>query len=477
MGGGSDALLALQVIDGSNVVGPVTLNHLKKLKDLYGIVRDFSKFVKIGPVDPGAGGPGANAVTWTISASTAPTTQWAGLEKLIGMVIQRAETEPIGGANLINFINGEFIGTLLASEGVVYAITGSPTDSNCVPVIDALNCSGGPLTTIINSVAYRTLNHHIYEAQAFNLFAVDNAKTVVGNALGAVNVYDLLDKIQKRPARESIRESLRRGGYVNLYVRNRSSKSWKLVETGGVVRSREAENVRGIAENLEKLRIRLAKNDMQEYRAPLTIPADDRFAMLKLIAERLDNVLSGNDFAPGFPTTFIERLNALTTSLRGETPGAYPVSEWNLRVESYRQRFSDFAGIITGYATGWFMKLNAAVRAGILAGEGELTVTGAGTGNADAPRPLPPAELQFAAGMLSTLAGIGGQLDWVRIRGDVIPERELRYAFATRGVRVNGKKCFLMIVKIKERGNNSVYAARVVDNGIPWQHGTLDMNK
>lgn len=61
----------------------------------------------------------------TINASTAPTTEWAGLENVIGRVMHQAV--PIDAYDtLIRFPDGEFkVGALLAGEGVVYAMTGS----------------------------------------------------------------------------------------------------------------------------------------------------------------------------------------------------------------------------------------------------------------------------------------------------------------------------------------------------------------
>jgi hypothetical protein len=115
------------------------------------------------------------------------------------------------------------------------------------------------------------------------------------------------------------------------------------------------------------------------------------------------------------------------------------------------------------------MKLHAIGRAGLIAGEGELTVTGAGTGTADAnsrpPRPTPEA-LEAAADMLSQLAVVKGQLERARSGSvDRIPGIELRYAHITIGVKINGKKRFLTMVKMKESCKNSVYVAQFVDNG------------
>ena len=173
-----DALLAIKGIDVS-VVGPVNLIHLTTLKDVYG--QDFSKLVLTGPAgaDPGANG------TWAMSASTAPTTQWRELENVIGMIMQQAVTVHAHAHDtLINFIVGEFNGTLLASGGNLWSMTGSLTDSNCIGpdsicMYDS-NCWGpddsncmNPAATIITNVAYRN-NQHIGEVQAITPF--DTAK-------------------------------------------------------------------------------------------------------------------------------------------------------------------------------------------------------------------------------------------------------------------------------------------------------------
>jgi hypothetical protein len=113
------------------------------------------------------------------------------------------------------------------------------------------------------------------------------------------------------------------------------------------------------------------------------------------------------------------------------------------------------------------MKLNAAVRAVISAGAGELTVTGAGTGTAAASpvqHGFTPTDLQFAANLLSQLAVIGGQLERAKFR-EKLPARVLRYAYLTGRVNVGGKKRSLMMVKVKESSKKTVYVARFVDNG------------
>lgn len=464
--GWANNLLVLKLIDGSNV-GPVNLKHLKKLKGLFGDVQDISKF-ELMITDGGLGG------NLAMSASTALPRQWPDLEKIIGRVMQQAERAPNRYDTLIQFTSAGLNGTLFAGGGVVYAITASPIDSNCgVPDSNYVGPDGLNWTpdaylppTLITNVYYKP--DDIAEAPAFNLFYT--TRRVVVNAFGAVYAYGVLDRIGHRTENQSIIRALR-GGNFDQYVRGRSNKSWKIVKrTGGVARLVEAD----LNANLEKVRIRLDKTEMQRYHVPAKASADERFTVLKTIAVGLDNVLIGNDFAPGFPTTFIERLNALTTSLRGENPAAYSVLVWEKNLESYIQKFSDFAGIITGYATGWFMKLNAAERAGreFLTGGtgGELTVTGAGTGTGNetvntvtpVPTPVPtPTDLQAGADVLSQVAFVNGQLDWAKSR-EISPVRNLRFAYVTRGVKFNGIKHFLTMVKLKESSKKSVYVAQFV---------------
>ena len=476
-----DALLAIKGIDVS-VVGPVNLIHLKIIKDLYGgDVQDISKFELM---ITGAGTGDADG-TWTISASTAPTKIWSDLEKIIGMVMQRAETVP-AYKTWIYFTSAGFNGVLLASGGKLYVMTASfnelngwtPNDSNCWGSDDS-NCMNPAEyqyhlpTTIIINVQYILSpgfeNKTIYEAGAFYPF--DNTKTVVQKALGAVTVNGLLDKIQLRPVNQSILEALRGGIKFDLYVRKRSNKNWKIVKrTGDVASLGEALPLEGeTANTLEKLRRMLDRNDMQRYHPQRQeLSAAERFAMLKTIAVGLDDVLSGlsgNDFEPALPSSFIEGFNGLTTSLNGEKPEVYSPPEWSARLESYRQRFGVFADIINDYATGLFSKLHATRRATLLAECGFLpsdvavTGTGNGTGNT-------PADLQAAADVLSGLAVIKGQLDFASFTGqDLLQEgRELRYAYGTGRVRFNGKKRTLTIVKVKESGKQTTYVAHFVDN-------------
>jgi hypothetical protein len=456
-----DALLAIKLMDVSGA-GQINSKYLKTLKDFYG--SDFSRFV-------GAN----NAGNWTINA---PTTEWAGLENVIGRVMHQAV--PIDAYDtLIRFPDGEFkVGALLAGEGVVYAMTGSPTESICTgtlnldPATDDSNCEYSLPTRII-SVQYRTYNP-LSEAITINPFA--NAKTVVVNALGAVNAAALLNTIYNRPAIQSIRKAIEEGLTGDAYIR-RSNKVWNLVQRGLV---RESANFRGIGgggidtATLENSRRRLDETDMTIYPAPIQNPAAERFAMLKIIAAGIADVIrsmTGLGKGLDLPTEFLELFGGLTISLHGENPDAYTTQKWDAKLESYRQSLVKITDIINGYATGSFMQLNAAERAGreFLTGGtgGDLTVTGAGTGNAGANPipPVPPADLQAVADVLSKLAVIRGKLDWTR-SGDLIrpPSRDIRYAFKTRRVIVNGKRRFLMIVKMKESGKKTVYVAQFIDN-------------
>ena len=490
---GSDTLHALKLIDISGIIGPINSNHLKNLKGYFGYrVQDFSKFVKTGHVDTGAdpgvnadpgaiadpgAGPGANG-PWTISASTAPTSQWAGLNRLIGRLMQQVPLQNGTYETLLQFTGDDVCGILLASGGgAVYAMTGYPTDSKWDPT--ALNCMQPvdyqffPVAMITN--VYYRIHANIYDAvnPPVNPFA--NARMVVANALGAVFADNLLDIIRKRPERQPIREALRGGSKFDLYVGRRSNKKWKLVKrTGDVGSFGEAVPLEGETANiLEKLRTRLDRTDMQQYHAPAKPSATERFAMLKAISTQMVDIISGGAFAagstPGLPPSVIKWFNALTISLHGENPDEYTTQKWDATLELYIQQFSEFTDIITGNATGSFMKLHAIGRAGLIAGEGELTVTGAGTGTADAnsrpPRPTPEA-LEAAADMLSQLAVVKGQLERARSGSvDRIPGIELRYAHITIGVKINGKKRFLTMVKMKESCKNSVYVAQFVDNG------------
>ena len=254
----------------------------------------------------------------------------------------------------------------------------------------------------------------------------------------------------------------------DAYVR-RSNSIWKLVRTGGWERSREAAPLGGIdTATLEKLRRMLDRNDMQRYDARQELPAAERFAMLKTIAVGLDDVLSGlsgNDFEPALPSSFIEGFNGLTTSLNGEKPEVYSPPVWSARLESYRRSLGGFADIINDYATGLFSKLHATRRATLLAEcpPSDLAVTGTGNGTAVTPvRPPifgpPLTDLEAAADVLSQLAFVNGQLDFARFR-ELIPAREFKYVYDTRGVLVDGKRRLLTIVKMKESGYRPVYVA------------------
>jgi hypothetical protein len=453
---GFDALLTMKVIDVSDA-GPIRSTVLKTLKSYFGY--DFSKLV----TDPGAiAGPGANAGTWTMSASTASTTQWAALEGLIEWIMQRVETVPAYGT-LLQFTGGEFNGILLAGDGVLYTMTAftnysicfSPDSNRWDPVTDALKCA-----TRIIYVQYRRIHEHIY--QAFNLF--DTAGTVVLKALGAVTAAGVLDRIQYRGV--SILEALRQGQLVPYLIKG-SKRSWNLVQQSG--RPKVVTLGGETANTLEKLRRRLDIIDMKRYRPERQeLSANERFTVLKTIATGLGDVMKSiTGLEKELPTTFIDRFNMLTTKLHEENPTAYSGSEWNLIVESYIQNFDDFTNIIKENVSGWFMKLNAAVRAVILAGAGELTVTGAGTGTAAASpvqHGFTPTDLQFAANLLSQLAVIGGQLERAKFR-EKLPARVLRYAYLTGRVNVGGKKRSLMMVKVKESSKKTVYVARFVDNG------------
>ena len=176
-----DALLAIKGIDVS-VVGPVNLIHLKIIKDLYG--QDFSKFEWLITGSGSGADSGANG-TWAMSASTASTLQRLELEQIVNTIMQEAVTVHAHAHDtLINFIVGEFNGTLLASGGNLWSMTGSLTDSNCIGpdsicMYDS-NCWGpddsncmNPAATIITNVAYRN-NQHIGEVQAITPF--DTAK-------------------------------------------------------------------------------------------------------------------------------------------------------------------------------------------------------------------------------------------------------------------------------------------------------------
>lgn len=453
---GFDALLTMKVIDVSDA-GPIRSTVLKTLKSYFSY--DFSKLV----TDPGANaGSGAIAGPLTMSVSTASTTQWAALEGLIEWIMQRVETVPVYGT-LLQFTGGEFNGILLAGDGVLYTMTAftnysicfSPDSNRWDPVTDALKCA-----TRITRMQYITPDQYIYdEAQAFNLF--DTAGTVVLKALGAVTSAGVLDRIQYRGVNQSILEALRQGQLVPYLIKG-SKRSWNLVQQSG--RPKVVTLGGETANTLEKLRKRLDNIDMKRYRPERQeLSADERFTVLKTIATGLGDVMKSiTGLEKELPTTFIDRFNMLTTKLHEENPTAYSGSEWNLIVESYIQNFDDFTNIIKENVNGWFMKLNAAVRAVILAGAGDSTVTGAGTGTA-AVSPVPhgftPKDLQFAANLLSTLAGFRGQLE-LAISREIKPIRgELRYALGTRRVKVNGKKHFLMMVKVKESGIKPVYVA------------------
>ena len=207
---------------------------------------------------------------------------------------------------------------------------------------------------------------------------------------------------------------------------------------------------------------------MQRYDARQELPAAERFAMLKTIAVGLDDVLSGlsgNDFEPALPSSFIEGFNGLTTSLNGEKPEVYSPPVWSARLESYRRSLGGFADIINDYATGLFSKLHATRRATLLAEcpPSDLAVTGTGNGTAVTPvRPPifgpPLTDLEAAADVLSQLAFVNGQLDFARFR-ELIPAREFKYVYDTRGVLVDGKRRLLTIVKMKESGYRPVYVA------------------
>lgn len=479
-----DALLAIKGIDVS-VVGPVNLIHLKIIKDLYG--QDFSKFEWLITGSGSGADSGANG-TWAMSASTASTLQRLELEQIVNTIMQEAVTVHAHAHDtLINFIGGEFNGTLLASGGNLWSMTGSLTDSNCIGpdsicMYDS-NCWGpddsncmNPAATIITNVAYRN-NQHIGEVQAITPF--DTAKTVVIQALGAVNATALLNTIQLRPFGQSIREAMPGDAYVR-----RSNSIWKLVRTGGGERSRGSAPLGGVTAELNatlekvRTRTRIDRNDMQRYDPQRQeLPATERFAMLKRIGEWLDVVIRKlpdleNGTGLALPSSFIEGFNGLTTSLNGEKSEVYSPPVWNTRLESYRRSLGVFADIINDYVTGLFSKLHATGRATLLAECGFLpsdvavTGTGNGTGNAPAPPGLTPAALQAVANLLSQLAGIKGQLELAGFTGkDLLQEgRVLRYAFKTRRVRFNGKKQFLTMVKLKESGKQTTYVAHFVDN-------------
>lgn len=104
------------------------------------------------------------------------------------------------------------------------------------PATDDSNCEYSLPTRII-SVQYRTYNP-LSEAITINPFA--NAKTVVVNALGAVNAAALLNTIYNRPAIQSIRKAIEEGLTGDAYIR-RSNKVWNLVQRGLV---RESANFR-----------------------------------------------------------------------------------------------------------------------------------------------------------------------------------------------------------------------------------------
>ena len=387
----------------------------------------------------------------------------------------------------ITFTGGGFNGgALLDSGGKLYVMTAPLTELNCGDPTDsicwrpsALNRRGaGPdysncmnpveyqylPDAIITSVQYiRTFNHHIYEAQAGNN-PIDTARRVVVNALGAVTAAGVLNTIQIRPLGQSIIQAIRN---VSWYVRRPWKTAWKAYQRdqrGAVIEAGDELNG-----NLEKLRRMLDRNDMQRYDARQELPAAERFAMLKTIAVGLDDVLSGlsgNDFEPALPSSFIEGFNGLTTSLNGEKPEVYSPPVWSARLESYRRSLGGFADIINDYATGLFSKLHATRRATLLAecppSDVAVTGTGNGTGNT-------PADLQAAADVLSGLAVIKGQLDFASFTGqDLLQEgRELRFTYVTRDVRVNGKKRTLTMVKVKESSKTPLYVAFEEHNRSP----------
>ena len=404
------------------------------------------------------------------------------------MIMQQAVTVHAHAYfTFITFTGGGFNGgALLDSGGKLYVMTAPLTELNCGDPTDsicwrpsALNRRGaGPdysncmnpveyqylPDAIITSVQYiRTFNHHIYEAQAGNN-PIDTARRVVVNALGAVTAAGVLNTIQIRPLGQSIIQAIRN---VSWYVRRPWKTAWKAYQRdqrGAVIEAGDELNG-----NLEKLRRMLDRNDMQRYDARQELPAAERFAMLKTIAVGLDDVLSGlsgNDFEPALPSSFIEGFNGLTTSLNGEKPEVYSPPVWSARLESYRRSLGGFADIINDYATGLFSKLHATRRATLLAecppSDVAVTGTGNGTGNT-------PADLQAAADVLSGLAVIKGQLDFASFTGqDLLQEgRELRFTYVTRDVRVNGKKRTLTMVKVKESSKTPLYVAFEEHNRSP----------
>lgn len=483
--GGARALHAVRLIDGSNA-GPISSKHLTTLKDVYG--QDFSKLVLTGPAgaDPGANG------TWAMSASTAPTTQWRELENVIGMIMQQAVTVHAHAYfTFITFTGGGFNGgALLDSGGKLYVMTAPLTELNCGDPTDsicwrpsALNRRGaGPdysncmnpveyqylPDAIITSVQYiRTLNHHIYEAQAGNN-PIDTARRVVVNALGAVTAAGVLNTIQIRPLGQSIIQAIRN---VSWYVRRPWKTAWKAYQRdqrGAVIEAGDELNG-----NLEKLRKMLDKNDMKIYPYPTLIKgsATERFTILKTIGERLDVVigkLPEFERGPCLPTSVIGWYDALTTMLNGEKPEAYTPLQWDARLETYRSNLGRFVNVLREYEIGQLHQLNAAERARIIAGGGNLA--GTGTGNTPAPPPPipgpPPPDIQALADVLSKLAVIVGQLDWAKSR-EMSPERELRFTYVTRDVRVNGKKRTLTMVKVKESSKTPLYVAFEEHNRSP----------
>jgi hypothetical protein len=491
--GWHDVLLTMKVIDDSGA-GPVNSKHLNTLKGFMSAEIDLSVFSVITGAAGANAGP--NARTWTMSASTASTTQWVWLEKRIGRVMQQMQqSAPLNNIirdnkldTLLQFTIARINGALLAGGGggVVYVITAPLIDLNCRgpavlnrrfpfyggvpddPNDSTCNVPLELLPTIITSVAYRTLNHHIYEAQAGNPF--DTARRVVVEALGAVNAAALLNTIRTRQLGQSIRHVLRERNVAEYLIRG-SNKKWRLVqrnENWGGVKTVEAD----LNANLEKVRKNVDRIEWITWQSNQVPTANDRFTVLKMIGKMLSDVLRNlPDFEKELPTTFIDRFNMLTTTLHEEIPGAYSGSELDAKLEFYRQRFNDFTNIIKENVSGWFMQINAAERSRIKAGVGELTVTGAGTGTGNetvntvppVPTPVPtPTDLQAGADVLSQLAVMGGQLDWARVR-EILPARVLRYAYLTGRVKVNGKRRFLTVVKMKESGKQTAYVAQFVE--------------
>ena len=457
-----DPLLALQLIDGRGI--PVNQLHLNELKRLNQKI-EFSKLAVTGAGIPG--GPGA--FSWiSIESTMTRGESWDDLGVCITGLMKFIPLE--SQDTFISFAGGDFAGTLLVGENNIYVAT---IKHQQIPGPNAAISATVP--TLITNVKYIPEGFLDY-VEPFEPF--DNAKAVVVKALGAVAAGYILDIAQSRLENQSIRQAIEgmpqtfcgydynvlrvvsgMGGLAPTFIYIKSKKSWKISpKDAGVPECKKIPNYsRSVLESdlstsLEKIRKKVDGTELQRSRPAQLPSAQDRFEMLKVIAANLAEMVAGvSDAAsPGFglPTSFIEGLSDLKTSLFKETPAAYTVQAWDAKIESYINQFGDAVDVMLEYHGGLFKQLTAIEQAQyyILPPTVEEVID--------------PVALQGAADRLSKIAIMKGKLIHIGRLVDVDGiGRGLRYSYKTGRVKINGKRQNLTMVKIKEQGSKAVYLA------------------